>query len=225
MKGYKHLTDDQKSRLIDVYRVELTVPRTAAAIGASANQVRMFLRQHGEKPNGAKGHTPCYQHEAELRMWALEGLSLSEMARRIGSKHQTVAKFLKRHDIPHVPYDRSGPNSHMWKGGRVIDKDGYVLLARHDHPYADRQGYVREHRLVMEQVLGRYLLPTEVVHHGERGRQDNDPSNLKVYESNAEHLAETLAGNVPQWTPEGQERIRAGVRRSVNARRTSNRAA
>jgi len=37
-----------------------------------------------------------------------------------------------------------------------------------------------EHRLVMEQHLGRYLLPTEIVHHRDSNRQNNDISNLEM---------------------------------------------
>lgn len=223
MKGYKHLTRDQIDQLPDLYRQKLTVQAVAKALGASAAQVRRNLHQLGIPLNGAKAKAPCYVHADLVRRMAEEGAHPSKIAKAIGSKHQTVTAFLRRHNIPFQLFDQSGANNPSWRGGRMIDKDGYVLIHQPDHPYTNRHGYVREHRLAMERVLGRYLLPTEVVHHGKEGKQCNDPSNLSVYDSNGEHLAETLKGRTPQWTPEGQERIRAGVR-AASRRRASNRA-
>src|SRR3990167_8355361 len=48
-----------------------------------------------------------------------------------------------------------------WNGGRAKHAYGYTLVRAPDHPFAENRGYVREHRLVLEKYLGRYLLPTE----------------------------------------------------------------
>jgi hypothetical protein len=55
-----------------------------------------------------------------------------------------------------------------------------MVLTR-DHPGANGKGYVPEHRLVMEQQLGRLLRDGENVHHINGVRDDNRPENLEVW--------------------------------------------
>jgi hypothetical protein len=60
----------------------------------------------------------------------------------------------------------------------------------------------------MEEAIGRYLLPQEVVHHKDGNKQNNELSNLVLFANNGEHLAVDLHGKVPKWTSEGLEKIR-----------------
>lgn len=75
-----------------------------------------------------------------------------------------------------------------WKGGKFFKSSGYVLALSPDHPFADSRGYVLEHRLIMEQHLGRFLDPSEVVHHNDHDRANNDISNLTLFASHGEHM-------------------------------------
>jgi hypothetical protein len=75
----------------------------------------------------------------------------------------------------------SGASNGHWRGGRTRHKKGYVMIRTPGHPRAISGKYVFEHILVMEQLLGRYLLPEESVHHLNGVRDDNRPENLELW--------------------------------------------
>jgi hypothetical protein len=65
---------------------------------------------------------------------------------------------------------------------------GYVLIYYPDHPLADVNGEVYEHRLVAEEIAGRQLTEGEVVHHINGIKHDNRPENLMVFPSHGDHI-------------------------------------
>lgn len=71
-----------------------------------------------------------------------------------------------------------GAENPAWKGGRW-KRRGYVLAYAPDHPRAVKN-YVPEHRLVMEEHLGRLLEPHETVHHRNGVKDDNRIENLEL---------------------------------------------
>lgn len=158
----------------------------------------------------------------EIRQLTEEGWRLGRLAKRYGCSKQTILNRMNEAGIPsHPKHSAPGAANGAWKGGRYFDADGYVLVWAPDHPAATKEGRVREHRLVMERELGRYLLATEVVDHIDGNRSNNDPSNLRVFASNQEHLAATLKGRIPNWTEDGQRRMKEAPTLAAVRRRTA----
>jgi hypothetical protein len=86
-----------------------------------------------------------------------------------------------------ISASRIGEKNPAWNGGRTIDGCGYVRVLQKGHPNADRDGYVLEHRLIVEKILGRNLKSSEVVHHINEIRDDNRPNNLMPLPNKSAH--------------------------------------
>lgn len=57
------------------------------------------------------------------------------------------------------------------------------------HPRATKEGYVRTHIIIAERKLGRYLQSEECVHHVDEDKYNNQPDNLMVFKTIADHSA------------------------------------
>jgi hypothetical protein len=75
----------------------------------------------------------------------------------------------------------AGQANGNWKGGRTRHKAGYVMVRVPGHPRSGRGHYVFEHILVAEELLGRFLIYGETVHHRNGVRDDNRPENLELW--------------------------------------------
>jgi len=108
------------------------------------------------------------------------------------SKETKIKMSLNHADVfgdknPMFGIHRFGEYNPHWKGGRRLSKEGYVLIFKPDHPNATCDGYILEHRLVMEKHLSRYLKPEEIVHHINEIKDDNRIENLILFNGISEH--------------------------------------
>ena len=83
----------------------------------------------------------------------------------------------------------SGESHYRWNGGVTWGR-GYKMILIKDHPKANKDGYVYEHRYIMEQSLGRFLTEDEVVHHKDLNPLNNNIENLLLLENESEHRKE-----------------------------------
>ena len=139
----------------------------------------------------AKNKTRCCSHACSNRL-----LGCSQM-----HKPEAVAKRTQK---------MQGQNNPAWKGGAYIEPEkGYRMIRRPKHPRARQNGYVLEHIVVAEEMLGRPLQEGEEVHHINRNRADNRPENLQVFTSHLEH-----------WMQEHYADV-ANARNAANSKRNS----
>lgn len=69
-----------------------------------------------------------------------------------------------------------------------MKKPRYIREYCSNHPASSTSGYVYKHRLVMEKALGRYLSGTEIVHHIDGDKYNNNLSNLMLLSSRTDHI-------------------------------------
>lgn len=133
-----------------------------------------------------------------------KGKKASLSSRRKASKTMKGRVFTKEH-LENIKKNHvRGKNHPFWNGGFRKDKQGYIMKKMDNHPYANKKGYFRIHRIVMEKWLRKhnptnsylikikgklYLKPKVVVHHIDKNVENNTINNLSLFKDQAEHQA------------------------------------
>ena len=140
----------------------------------------------------------CYQywwlHRPERAACKVPGCELKAHTADLCSGH---ANRLRRYGDPLAGPGRGSPGvkrGHRQMEGRYVTKAGYIRVRRPGG--VGDSLWVLEHRLVMEQSLGRSLLPGENVHHKNGNKQDNRPGNLELwvkFQPNGQRVEDMLA--------------------------------
>lgn len=133
-----------------------------------------------DRKHAAKGL--CQGHHQRLRLYG------DVMADKpFNYRHGPIQCSFSECDGTHQARNLCRGHYEQWKRGKVLTKinprrkngegsrvDGYVLKSKNGKRYG-------EHRIVMEGILGRDLLPNENVHHVNGIRDDNRPENLELW--------------------------------------------
>lgn len=103
------------------------------------------------------------------------------------SKSKTKGRFCSiRCKSKYHSVQMTGNNNPRWQGGFYY-KDSYKYIYAPLHPNANALGYVREHRICMEDKLKRFLSPQEVVHHIDSDKGNNNIENLELFCNQSKH--------------------------------------
>lgn len=78
--------------------------------------------------------------------------------------------------------------------GIKLKTSGHVLVYRPEHPNA-KKNYVPEHRLVVEESIGRHLTTNEVVHHIDCIKSNNNIDNLYLTTQSGHTIAHNSLNN------------------------------
>lgn len=161
-----------KAELYDLYIVRrMPIKAISQMLGVSVGSVFNHLKKY-EIPTRSQKETFTFKgrkHSSEsiekIRK-AQKGKTVSEESRErlsISSKDGGIGHKKKR-------------------------QDGYIYIYFPDHPKSSKDGYIMEHDLVMEALIGRHLCEHECVHHINEIKSDNRKENLMLM-TKSEHMS------------------------------------
>ena len=133
--------------------------------------LKKWAREHGETPS--------------KRQWNEDANTPSDIPYRINfgswGKALKICNLMPK-DRPHKGRKVGGRN----KFHKRIIQHGYVMIFDPKHRQAMKNGYVREHRMIMSDFIGKRIKDDEHVHHKNENKKDNRLQNLELI-SCAEH--------------------------------------
>jgi hypothetical protein len=144
-----------------------------------------------EALSGERGHwwgiSPSEETREKQRRAMVGRKFTKEHKNKISVALKGKAKSLEaRQHMSENHADRNGEKNPNWNGGQTL-RAGYIMVQKRGHPFADMHGYVLKHRLIAEKAIGRFLKPTEIVHHVNRDVKDNRNCNLVICQDHSYH--------------------------------------
>ena len=183
-RKFKLTPEELRYQYIDLNKTDREIGRE---IGVCNITVATYRAKYGISRSAPLIYNPLPEAEVR-RMYVDEKKTMEEMAIHFECGESTVRQNILRYglalDSKEVAERRLERNRIRYTQSYV--NQGYVSISKPDHPAANRDGYIKEHRYVAEQVIGRHLHPEEEVHHINMVKIDNRIQNLAVIDT-ADH--------------------------------------
>ncbi len=138
-------------------------------------------------------------YEEIIRLYTVEHLTCEQIGKRAGVTRQTIYQVLCRRGITskqgeHVQAtcDYCSTKFDMFRG-RWKKSSKHVCSAEHYYAALGQSGYKpwRQGQRLARAIVAQHfdLQPEHIVHHEDRDNKNNDRSNLRVFASQADHMA------------------------------------
>ena len=141
---------------------------------------RDIAAQLGRSVGGVRKRIAAMGLSRTLRRWTSEEDQALRDGASTGRPMRDLATELARH-VSEVSSRARLLGLSPWRTKRELTRGGHVIAG-----FADGR-YILEHRVVMARTLGRPLADSEVVHHINTIKTDNEPGNLYLCSGAAEH--------------------------------------
>ena len=113
--------------------------------------------------------------------------AIDKKGKKFSTEHKKNLSIARKKLFILNPNRQMREKSSNWKGGRIKDRE-YIYIKDRNHPFCNKQGYIAEHRLIIEKILNRYLHREEIPHHINKIHSDNRPENLMAFSTHSAHM-------------------------------------